>query len=59
MRSRNLRLLLACDVVSGTGSAVATVAIPFSVLAIGGTASDVGWVARRSAPPPCWSLAAA
>ncbi len=51
MRSRNFRLLLACDVISGTGSAVATVAIPFSVLAIGGTASDVGWVATAALIP--------
>ena len=45
LQSRNFRLLLACDVISGTGSAVATVAIPFAVLAIGGSASDVGYVA--------------
>ena len=51
MRSRNFRLLLACDVISGVGSAVATVAIPFSVLAIGGTASDVGWVATAALIP--------
>jgi MFS family permease len=51
MRSRNFRLLLACDVISGVGSAVAIVAIPFSVLAIGGTASDVGWVATAALIP--------
>jgi MFS family permease len=45
LRSRNFRLLLACDVISMTGSAVAVVAIPFAVLAIGGSASDVGFVA--------------
>lgn len=51
MRSRNFRLLLACDVVSGSGNAVATVAIPFAVLAIGGTATDVGWVATAALVP--------
>src|SRR5260370_26539523 len=45
LRSRNFRLLLTCDVISMTGSAVAVVAIPFAVLAIGGSASDVGFVA--------------
>jgi Major Facilitator Superfamily len=42
--SRNFQLLLACDIVSLTGSAVAAVAIPFAVLAIGGSAGDVGYV---------------
>ena len=51
LQSRNFRLLLACDVISGTGSAVATVAIPFAVLAIGGSASDVGYVATASLIP--------
>ena len=51
MRSRNFRLLLACDVTNGIGSAVATVAIPFAVLAIGGTAADVGWVATAALVP--------
>ncbi len=51
MRSRNFRLLLACDVISGSGNAVAIVAIPFAVLSIGGTASDVGWVATASLVP--------
>jgi len=45
LQSRNFRLLVACDVISGTGNAVAIVAIPFAVLAIGGSASDVGYVA--------------
>ncbi len=56
MQSRNFRLLLACDVISGTGSAVATVAIPFSVLAIGGTAADIGWVATAALVPMIASL---
>jgi predicted MFS family arabinose efflux permease len=45
LRSLNFRLLLACNVISATGSAGATVALPFAVLAIGGSASDVGYVA--------------
>ena len=59
MQSRNFRLLLSCDVISGTGSAVATVAIPFSVLAIGGTAADVGWVATAALIPMVASLLSA
>jgi len=51
LQSRNFRLLLACDVISGTGSGVAFVAIPFAVLAIGGSASDVGYVATASLIP--------
>jgi MFS family permease len=45
LRSRNFRLLLACNVISVTGNAVAIVATPFAVLAIGGSAIDVGYVA--------------
>lgn len=51
LQSRNFRLLLACDVISGTGNAVAIVAIPFAVLAIGGSASDVGYVATAALIP--------
>ncbi len=51
LQSRNFRLLVACDVISGTGNAVAFVAIPFAVLAIGGSASDVGYVAAASLIP--------
>src|SRR5579875_829797 len=51
LRSRNFRLLLACDVISVTGTAVANVAIPFAVLAIGGSAGDVGYVAAASLVP--------
>src|SRR5258707_4221517 len=43
LQSRNFRLFLACDVISGTGSAVATVAIPFAVLAIGAFAILSGY----------------
>jgi MFS family permease len=51
LRSVNFRLLLACDVISATGTAVATVALPFAVLAIGGSASDVGYVAAAYLVP--------
>jgi MFS family permease len=51
LQSRNFRLLLACNVISVTGTAVALVAIPFAVLAIGGTASDVGYVAAAVLVP--------
>jgi MFS family permease len=51
LRSRNFRLLLACDVVSAGGTAVATVALPFAVLRIGGSASDVGYVAAAYLVP--------
>ena len=42
LRSGNFRLLLASDVSSVTGSAIALVAIPFAVLSIGGSGIDVG-----------------
>ena len=45
LRSRNFRLLAACNVISVTGSQVATVAIPFAVLRSGGSPADVGYVA--------------
>jgi predicted MFS family arabinose efflux permease len=45
LRSRNFRLLAACNVISVAGSQVAAVAIPFAVLRSGGSASDVGYVA--------------
>jgi MFS family permease len=51
LASRNFRLLLGCDVVAGTGNAVALVAIPFAVLAIGGSVADVGYVAAASLVP--------
>lgn len=44
LASRNFRLLLACDVVSTLGTAIALVAVPFAVLSIGGDAADVGYV---------------
>jgi MFS family permease len=51
LASRNFRLLLACDVVSVLGTAVAQVAVPFAVLAIGGSAADVSFVAAAAAVP--------
>ena len=51
LQSRNFRLLLACNVISRTGTAVALVAIPFAVLAIGGSAADVGYVAAAVMVP--------
>lgn len=51
LQSRNFRLLLACDVLSLAGNAAALIAIPFTVLAIGGSASDVGYVATAALVP--------
>jgi len=49
--SRNFRLLLACDVMSIAGTGIAVVAVPFAVLSIGGTGSDVGYVATAALLP--------
>jgi MFS family permease len=51
LASLNFRLFLACDVISVLGTAVAVVAIPFAVLAIGGSAADVGFVAASATGP--------
>ena len=51
LASRNFRLLVSCNVISVTGSAVANVAIPFAVLGIGGSARDVGYVATAKFTP--------
>jgi MFS family permease len=51
LQSRNFRLLVTCNVISVTGSAVSFVAIPFAVLGIGGSASDVGYVATAKLVP--------
>lgn len=45
LRSGNFRLLAASNVISLAGSAISFVALPFAVLRIGGTASDLGYVA--------------
>lgn len=51
LQSRNFRLLMSCNVISVAGSAVYYVAIPFAVLGIGGSASDVGYVAAARLIP--------
>lgn len=48
LASRNFRLLLACDVISDLGSAGAAVAVPFAVLKISGSPSDIGYVGASS-----------
>jgi MFS family permease len=51
LRSRNFQLLLACDVISMAGTSIAVVATPFAVLSIGGSGSDVGYVATAGVLP--------
>jgi MFS family permease len=51
LRGRNFRLLVACDVMSALGTGIAVVAAPFAVLAIGGSAADVGYVATAALLP--------
>ncbi|MEV5704954.1 MFS transporter [Actinoallomurus sp. NPDC052274] len=51
LHSRNFRLLLACDVISVTGTAIAAVALPFAVFSVGGSASGVGYIATASLIP--------
>jgi MFS family permease len=51
LASRNFRLLLGCDIVSGTGNAVSYVAVPFAVLAIGGSVADIGYVTAAALIP--------
>src|SRR5262245_7380647 len=51
LASRNFRLLLGCDVIAGIGNAVALVAIPFAVFAIGGSVADIGYVAAAMLLP--------
>jgi MFS family permease len=51
LASRNFRLLAGCNVISVVGSAIATVAIPFAVLRIGGSAADIGYVATAELIP--------
>jgi MFS family permease len=48
LASRNFRLLLGCDVITGTGAAFAFIAIPFAVLSIGGSTADVGYVSAAA-----------
>jgi MFS family permease len=51
LRSSNFRLLVTSNFISLAGSAVSFVAVPFAVLRIGGTASDVGYVATAGLIP--------
>jgi MFS family permease len=51
LRSRNFQLLVACDVVTLAGTSIASVAIPFAVLSIHGSGSDVGFVATAGLLP--------
>ncbi len=51
LRNRNFQLLEMCNLISYAGSAVSFVAIPFAVLQIGGTASDIGYVATAELLP--------
>jgi MFS family permease len=51
LRSRNFQLFLACDVVSLAGTSIATVAVPFAVLSIHASGSDVGYVASAGMLP--------
>lgn len=48
LASRNFQLLLGCEVISVLGSGIASVATPFAVLAVHGTASDIGYVSAAS-----------
>jgi MFS family permease len=48
LMSRNFQLLLASKVISGLGSQIAAVAVPFAVIAIHGSVADVGYVSASS-----------
>src|SRR5271154_6697976 len=51
LSQRNFRLLVGCDVTSMVGTAMAAVAVPFAVLARGGSVSDIGYVAAAGLVP--------
>ncbi|QKW08914.1 MFS transporter [Streptomyces sp. NA04227] len=51
LQSRNFRLLVTCNAISVTGTSIATVAIPFAVLDVGGSAGDVGLIAAAKLVP--------
>jgi predicted MFS family arabinose efflux permease len=51
LRSRNFQLFLACDVVSLAGTSIAAIAVPFAVLSVHGSGSDVGYVATAGLLP--------
>ena len=49
LASRSFRVLAACNVISLTGSALSLVALPFAVLAAGGSAADKSTLKRPGA----------
>ncbi|MFY4721397.1 MFS transporter [Streptomyces sp. LaBMicrA B280] len=51
LQSRNFRLLASCNAISVAGSSIATVAMPFAVLDVGGSAGDVGLIATAKLVP--------
>ena len=51
LAQRNFQLLVGCDVTSMVGTAMAAVAVPFAVLASGGSVSDIGYVAAAGLIP--------
>jgi MFS family permease len=51
LAQHNFRLLVGCDVTSMLGTAMAAVAVPFAVLASGGSVSDIGYVAAAGLIP--------
>jgi MFS family permease len=51
LRGRNFRLLVSCNSISVTGSSIATVAMPFAILDVGGSAGDIGLVATAKLLP--------
>lgn len=51
LAQRNFRLLVGTDVTSMIGTAMAAVAVPFAVLASGGSVSDIGYVAAAGLVP--------
>lgn len=51
LAQRNFRLLVGCDVTSMVGTSMAVVAVPFAVLASGGSVSEIGYVAAAGLVP--------
>jgi MFS family permease len=51
LASSSFRVLIGCDLTTTIGTAMAGVAVPFAVLRIGGSASDIGLVAAAGFVP--------
>jgi MFS family permease len=51
LAQRNFRLLVGCDVTSMVGTVMGSVAVPFAVLASGGSVGDIGYVAAAGLVP--------